>query len=872
LTGTNAPAGYTYKWYVLKNETAKETFRQNSASVNLFETAGHLFNTNLTPTITVTGPGSYYLQCISPNNWKSSVREFRVANAIPENLNASNNSPAELGGVVALTIGQVVPATAYSWTGPPGSNFSQAIRNPLITGLTEAHIGTYTVTISVGEACSYTSTTAVTLANCDIYIQGYDGTGAETFELVRNGGQTTTATYQPLTLKVLPFEGTNTFGNYNITWMLNGNPISGAPNKPEYIAAGPGTYTAQLSLKLNPATNCVAEAQVNAKPCNNYSEVACGAPVDVHLPDIQAAGVSLAPGDKFTAGDYTVVITEISSGDPSGYIGTGYVEMRLVAEIVAKKIAVDFTNLVVNTCYEMAAGDVVTQYDPNWGGILDVDATIGEIKDLLSDFKGIYTKVYDDIEVLDCTVESKNKVSNSIESLNDINTNFANLFGVSPTEAGPFKTKLSEISTSLSCKVQQTCPSAGGRVSATLSDCAFEENKTKFEDLFCEISSIQTKNESISNSSARIGAELTNNETYTEDLLFYSPSGQLLKWSAYNGSFAPIYNTTTGLPVQDAAVVSFFNNGNLYRGRYKNYEKNWHFIGYYKDGETSPFRFSSLGTLDDGNDGIRLPLLLGRNSNLSVVRLPPGTKLNFVGNVGTVTEKLLQPKKIAVKKVPNFIQIIPNLICELGIIAYTTDESTIGMGPLSDYIPTTKEYNRPIADPSTFPADAPVKLPQECIDDFESGTCGVYVITGPNFSKDFPEVQKNKKFDIAKYGMTCNLGGVRPNTKTNDFNVEHAGQISSNTVSPGLNFEWKWVVKNISKDECHRIEKDLTAEYVIQDYEIYRKGRLPWKHKLPKFADPESYLDEDTGLEGLNYEKRRRRAREWQIERKANCN
>ncbi|MFC3811992.1 hypothetical protein [Lacihabitans lacunae] len=50
---------------------------------------------------------------------------------------------------------------------------------------------------------------------------------------------------------MLPFEGPNTFGNYNITWMLNGNPISGAPNKPEYTAPGPSTYNAQLSLKLN---------------------------------------------------------------------------------------------------------------------------------------------------------------------------------------------------------------------------------------------------------------------------------------------------------------------------------------------------------------------------------------------------------------------------------------------------------------------------------------------------------------------------------------------------------------------------------------------------------------------------------------------
>jgi hypothetical protein len=82
-----------------------------------------------------------------------------------------------------------------------------------------------------------------------------------------------------------------------------------------------------------------------------------------------------------------------------------------------------------------------------------------------------------------------------------------------------------------------------------------------------------------------------------------------------------------------------------------------------------------------------------------------------------------------------------------------------------------------------------------------------------------------------------------------------------NTVSPSLNFEWKWVVKNISKDECHRIEKDLTAEYVIQDYEIYEKGRLHWKHKLPKFADPETEIDNQTGLKtGESLQERYRRA------------
>jgi hypothetical protein len=153
------------------------------------------------------------------------------------------------------------------------------------------------------------------MANCDLYIQGYDAAQAETFELKRIGTPTPNATYEPITLKLLPFEPTagveNPFATYNITWLYNGNPIAGANNKPEYVATKPGRYTANLSLKLNPATTCTAEAHLNAIPCKTFAEQACGTPVSVSLPNTQAAGVALAPGDKFTAGDYTVVITDI---------------------------------------------------------------------------------------------------------------------------------------------------------------------------------------------------------------------------------------------------------------------------------------------------------------------------------------------------------------------------------------------------------------------------------------------------------------------------------------------------------------------------------------------------------------------------------
>jgi hypothetical protein len=202
--------------------------------------------------------------------------------------------------------------------------------------------------------------------------------------------------------------------------------------------------------------------------------VACGAPVDVHLPDIQAAGVSIAPGDKFTAGDYTVVITEISSGDPSGYIGTGYVEMRLVAEIVAKKIAVDFTNLVVNTCYEMAAGDVVTQYDPNWGGILDVDDEINKVDEPYENLRKEFKKISDLLESIkdelltfpsDC--EQKNRISsyvNDLEKAKDIILQNEEYSSLEKTElTNPLNAIISTIRDQLAC----TECSSNGRINAS---------------------------------------------------------------------------------------------------------------------------------------------------------------------------------------------------------------------------------------------------------------------------------------------------------------------------------------------------------------------------------------------------------------------
>ncbi len=231
-------------------------------------------------------------------------------------------------------------------------------------------------------------------------------------------------------------------------------------------------YIANLSLKLNPATTCTAEAHLNAIPCKSYLlDLNCQLPNNICLPDIQAVGVALAPGDKFTAGDYTVVITEITSGDPAGFIGTGYVEMKLVAGIVAKKIAVDFTNLVVNDCYEMAGGSVITQYDPNWGGVLDLDPLETNNVDIAENQgeKLIENndKINQILDIFDCSPTQIKELRKYLDEQDALASRSQKNDDYSSTQKAEIQTSVNEIKSLVNSLIACCSTSANGRTSNT---------------------------------------------------------------------------------------------------------------------------------------------------------------------------------------------------------------------------------------------------------------------------------------------------------------------------------------------------------------------------------------------------------------------
>ncbi|RYU94732.1 HNH endonuclease [Emticicia agri] len=402
LTARGAPANsgetvWNYQWFTIKTDPiSQKDWRENHSSMpNIFDDKPGIFNETTQNTLTVTGPGTYYVRIINNNGYKSVIKEYTVQPAIPATVKATNDSPTPEGNPLVLTATDIAGAT-YAWTGP--NSYTANTRTTTRTNFEASMGGIYTVTITTAASaggCSVTATTEVIPANCDIYIKATNpANNQEVYSLPRKTG----GGFNPLTLKIENLNGTTAnLTPYNIQWMLNGNPMVDAPNAPTLSIDKIGEYVAILSLKLRPENTCTAKVDINAIPCKVYDQVpTCGtAPGNIEVPSTTAAGINLASGDKFTVADYTVVVTEITNGGAGGWNGKGYIEFRLINNIAISKVSVLLENAVINECYQLAGGKIITEYDNEWKGILDVDNAIAEAKAF---FEGI-GDVLDDLRL-----------------------------------------------------------------------------------------------------------------------------------------------------------------------------------------------------------------------------------------------------------------------------------------------------------------------------------------------------------------------------------------------------------------------------------------------------------------------------------------
>ncbi len=108
----------------------------------------------------------------------------------------------------------------------------------------------------------------------------------------------------------------------------------------------------------------------------------CGISPDINLENMEPLS-SIQKGDAFEAGDFPVKILEVS-GSNGRFTGRGYVTLPYLKNI---KVAVEFTNVLINTDKKLAEGSIRTVYDASWGNILDT----ADITDVADDISDVFT-------------------------------------------------------------------------------------------------------------------------------------------------------------------------------------------------------------------------------------------------------------------------------------------------------------------------------------------------------------------------------------------------------------------------------------------------------------------------------------------------
>ncbi|MCC9064157.1 fibronectin type III domain-containing protein [Flavobacterium piscisymbiosum] len=150
------------------------------------------------------------------------------------------------------------------------------------------------------------------------------------------------------------------------------------------------TYQFRVGSSCDPATEGVQSftyseistfttpTQTNGVPAYN-----CGIIPKINIQN-QKTLTNLIQSETFTAGDFPVTVLELK-GENSPYSGKGYIIVPYLADT---KIAVEFSNITINTDYQLISGVVETSYNPEWGNVVAV-------QDVINDFKGLIDGISD---------------------------------------------------------------------------------------------------------------------------------------------------------------------------------------------------------------------------------------------------------------------------------------------------------------------------------------------------------------------------------------------------------------------------------------------------------------------------------------------
>ncbi|MFL0112491.1 hypothetical protein V2594_06615, partial [Tenacibaculum maritimum] len=142
------------------------------------------------------------------------------------------------------------------------------------------------------------------------------------------------------------------------------------------------------------------------------SSYTCGIVPEIEISNTQPLQ-NIGINETFTAGDFPVTIKQVS-GSNGRFRGVGYIVVPYLGDT---KLAVSFTNIRINTDYQLIEGVVSTTYDATWGDVESVDEFIDGLGDLIDEIEETVNTLFENGEI---TSEEK---EDALGQLNEATTN-----------------------------------------------------------------------------------------------------------------------------------------------------------------------------------------------------------------------------------------------------------------------------------------------------------------------------------------------------------------------------------------------------------------------------------------------------------------
>ena len=145
--------------------TVNLTANGSGGTTNYLWIGSNLSSTTLANTSATPGSATTYSLAVTDGTTNSGCSSSYTTDVIVNTFGivAGNDGPACVGGVVDLTATStgIVSPINYNWSGPSG--YTSSVSNPVLSGVTTAATGIYTLHATAGSGCSATSTTSVVI-------------------------------------------------------------------------------------------------------------------------------------------------------------------------------------------------------------------------------------------------------------------------------------------------------------------------------------------------------------------------------------------------------------------------------------------------------------------------------------------------------------------------------------------------------------------------------------------------------------------------------------------------------------------------------------------------------------------------------------